>query len=194
MKQAMGHCNRPWWMRPPVWFIAIIVVALLSMAVVEHFDKSPSLSYSALLDQIDAGNIASVTVHGTVIRGRFRHPVANLPSGGKAQSDLFRSQVPDFGDPALIPALHKQHVAIDVESQSSWIWLLGRLPWPMLIFLVAILIAGLVRLVRGGKAEPGTATPGMPAHGMIGLLSWLFAKRGPGENQPAPDGGEPNTP
>jgi ATP-dependent Zn protease len=194
MKQAMGHCNRPWWMRPPVWFIAIIVVALLSMAVVEHFDKSPSLSYSALLDQIDAGNIASVTVHGTVIRGRFRHPVANLPSGGKAQSDLFRSQVPDFGDPALIPALHKQHVAIDVESQSSWIWLLGRLPWPMLIFLGAILIAGLVRFVRGGKAQPGTATPGMPAHGMIGLLSGLFAKPGPGENPPARDGAEPKTP
>jgi ATP-dependent Zn protease len=194
MKQAMSHCNRPWWMRPPVWFIAIVMVALLSMAVVEHIDKSASLSYSALLDQIDAGNIASVTFHGTEIRGRFRHPVANLLSGGKAQSDLFRSQVPDFGDSALIPALRKQHVAIDVESQSSWTWVLGRLPWPMLIFVGAILIAGLIRLVRGGKAQPGTATPGMPAHGMIGLLSRLFVKPGPGENPPARDGSEPKTP
>jgi hypothetical protein len=194
MKQAMRHCNRPWWMRPPVWFIAIIMGVLLSMAVVEHFDRSPSLSYSALLDQIDAGNIASVTFHGTVIRGRFRHPVANLPAGGKAQSNLFRSQVPDFGDPALIPALRKQHVDIDVESQSSWTWLLGRLPWPMLIFVGAILIAGLVRLVRGGKAQPGTPTRGMPAHGMIGLFSWLFAKPGPGENPPLRHDDEPKTP
>jgi ATP-dependent Zn protease len=194
MKQAMRHCNRPWWMRPPVWFIGIVMVALLSKAVVEHIDKTPSLSYSALLDQIDAGNIASVTFHGTEIRGRFKHPVANLTSAGKAHGDLFRSQVPDFGDPGLIPTLHKKHIAIDVQSQSSWVWLLGRLPWPMLIFVGVILIAGLVRLVRGGKAQPGTATPGMPAHGMIGLLSGLFAKPGPGENPSARDGGEPKTP
>jgi hypothetical protein len=181
-------------MRPPVWFIAIVMVALLGTAVAKHIDKTPSLSYSALLDQIDAGNIASITFHGTEIRGRFRHPVANLPSGGKAQGDLFRSQVPDFGDPTLIPTLHEKQVAIAVESQSSWIWLLGRVPWPMLIFIGAILIAGLVRLVRGGKAQPGTATPTMPAHGMIGILSGLFAKPGPGEKPPTRGGSEPKTP
>lgn len=95
MEPAMRHCNRPWWMRPPVWFIAFVTVALL-----------------------------------------------------------------------------------------------GRLPWPMLIFVGEILIAGIVQLVRGGKAQPGTATPGMPAHGMIGLLSGLFAKPGPRENPPARDRGE----
>jgi hypothetical protein len=194
MAQAMRHCNRPWWMRPPVWFIAIIMVALLGKAVIEHIDKPASLPFSTLLDQIDAGNIASVTFHGTEIRGRFRHPVASLSSRGKTQDDQFRSQVPDFGDPDLLPALHKQHVAIDVESPSSWIWLLGHLPWPMLILVAAILIAGLVRLVRGGKAQPGAMTSGMPAHGMIGLISGLFAKPGPRENPPARDHDESKTP
>ena len=185
MEQAMRHCNRPWWMRPPVWFIAIVMVALLGKAVFEHIDRAASLSYSDLLDQIDAGNVAGVTFHGTEIRGRFRHPVANLPSGSKAQSDVFRSQVPEFGDPYLVTALHKQHVTIDVESPSSWVWLLGRLPWPMLIFVVAILMAGLVRLVGGGKRQPGAGTPGMPMPGMIGLISGLFARPGPRENTPA---------
>ena len=29
MTHAMEHCQRPWWKRPPVWFIAIAAVLLL---------------------------------------------------------------------------------------------------------------------------------------------------------------------
>lgn len=35
----MEHCHRPWWKRPPVWFIAIAAVLLLSVAVIERIDK-----------------------------------------------------------------------------------------------------------------------------------------------------------
>jgi ATP-dependent Zn protease len=173
----MEHCHRPWWKRPPVWFIVIAAVLLLGVAVMEQTGKRPAMPYGAFLDQVEADNVESVTFHGTEISGHFKHPLDNLPSSGAAQRDSFRSRVPDFGDPTLIPELRKQHVVIDITSPSAWTWLLGRVPWPMLIFVGAILVAGLVRLMRGGKAPSGAVGPVMPMHGMMGLVSGLFAKK-----------------
>jgi ATP-dependent Zn protease len=192
MTHAMEHCDRPWWKRPPVWFIAIAAGLLLAVAVMEQTGKRAATPYGAFLDQVEAGNIASVTFQGTEITGRFKHPLDKSPSGGTAQGDSFRTHVPDFGDPALIPELRRQHVAIDVKSPSAWTWLLGRVPWPMLIFVGAILVAGVVRLARGGKAQPGSAAPTLPAHGMIGLVSGLFTKRREDASPPPRDSDEVN--
>lgn len=187
MPHEMKHCNRPWWKRPPAWFIAIAAVLLLSWVVVEQTDKPAATPYSAFLDQVVAGNVASVTFQGTEIHGRFKHPLDGT------QRDTFSVRVPDVGDPTLIPALHKQHVTIDVASPSAWTWLLGRVPWPMLILVGAILIAGVVRLARGGKAPSGTPASTLPAHGIIGLVSGLFAKQRPDESPTTRDNDEPNS-
>ena len=187
MTHAMKHCDRPWWKRPPVWFIAIAAVALLSVAVVEQTDKPAAMPYSTFLDQVEAGNVASVSFQGTEIHGRFKHPPDN------AQNDTFSTRAPDFGDPALIAELRKQHVAIEVSAPSPWTSVLARIPWPMLVFLGVVLVAALVRLVRGGKAPSGSAAAALPTHGMMGLLSGLFAKQRPGENPPTHDGDEPKS-
>jgi hypothetical protein len=149
MAQAMEHCDRPWWKRPPVWFIAIVVVLLLIVAwmQIETAGKAAPVPYSAFLDQLEAGNVASITFQGTEIQGRFKK------SAGSTQADTFSTRVPDFGDPALIPELHKQHVAINVSAPSRWTSVLARIPWPMLVFLGVVLVAGVVRLMRGGKAS-----------------------------------------
>jgi hypothetical protein len=177
MTHAIGHCDRPWWKRPPTWFIAIVALLLLIFAVVEIDGRAPAMPYGTFLDQLGAGNVASVTFQGTEISGRFKHPVGETKSGGAAQRDAFHSRIPDFGDPALIPELRKQRVVIDVATPSPWAWLLGRVPWPMLVILVVVLLAGVVRMVRGGRVGPGSTAPGMPAHPMISLLSGLFAKQ-----------------
>ncbi|RWB97392.1 MAG: hypothetical protein EOQ56_23835 [Mesorhizobium sp.] len=83
-------------------------------------------------------------------------------------------QVPDFGDPALIPELRKQHVMIDINVPSAWAWLLGRVPFPILIFLGIMVVGGLVRLVGGSRASSGSA---MPTHGLVGLLAGLIGKQ-----------------
>jgi len=148
-------------------------LAALFISVAIEFAPSSKLtrmSYSAFLDQLDASNIASATFQGTEINGHFKQPLDG------AQKDAFRTHVPDVGDPTLAPALRKEHVVIDATSPSAWTWLLGRIPWPMLVFLAVMLVAALARMLRGGKAGPGSGGPAMPAHGMIGLLSGLFAK------------------
>jgi hypothetical protein len=190
MTQAIVHCNRPWWKRPPTWFIGIAALLLLVFAVVEMDGNVPATPYGTFLDQLAAGNVASVTFQGTDINGRFKQPVADATSSGTAQRDVFRSRVPDFGDPALIPELRKQHVVIDVTAPSPWAWLLGRVPWPMLAIVAVMLLAAVTRMVRGGPAGPA-----VPAHGMgpMGLLAGLFAKERPGPGPAAQESDAPKS-
>jgi ATP-dependent Zn protease len=193
MAHAMEHCDRTWWKRPPVWFIGIVVVALLVAAGIEMepAGKMVAMPYSTFLDQLDAGDVASVTLNGTEIRGRLKHPLDKSPSKDTAQSDAFRSRVPDFGDSALIGELRKQHVTIEVSAPSPWVSVLSRIPWPMLVFLGVILFAALVRLVRGGRGGRSEAAASMPMHGMVGLVSGLFAKRNQPPSPPTQDGDGP---
>jgi ATP-dependent Zn protease len=172
----MEHCQRPWWKRPPVWVISILVIVLALVAVMEQTGKQATEPYSSFLDQIEAGRIASVTFNGMEVLARLKVPASSSLSADSAQHDMVRSRVPDFGDPTLIAELRRQRVAIEVTSPSAWTWLLGRLPWPMLIVIGVVLVAGFVRFLRGGNLPPGSTSPMPPAHGLIGLLAGFFAK------------------
>jgi ATP-dependent Zn protease len=175
-----------------VWFIGIAaVLALVIGVVVEETGRRAPMPYGAFLDQLDAGNIASLTFQGTEIDGHFKHPLDAAPSGGTTPRDMFRSRVPDFGDPTLMPTLRSQHVAIDVKSPSQWISLIGRVPWPILFIIGAMIIAGLVRLTRGGKAEASPVMSMHPMGGMIGLLSSLFGKQPQAPSPPPQDSDQP---
>jgi hypothetical protein len=174
-----------------LWVVAIAaVLALIAVAVIEKVGKPAPMPYSAFLDQLDVGSVASITFQGTEIDGRFKRPLDSAIATGTGQQDTFSSRVPDFGDPTLIPELHKQHVVIDVHLATQWTRLFVGLPWPMLFILGAALIAGLVRLVRGGKAEMGAAMSMHPMHGMVGLVSGLFGKSDKDAKPPARSGGE----
>ncbi|MBI4194048.1 MAG: ATP-dependent metallopeptidase FtsH/Yme1/Tma family protein [Betaproteobacteria bacterium] len=185
----MEHCQRPWWKRPPFWFIGIAAAVIVLVVAVEKSGKTALMPYSAFLDQLEAGNVATVTFKGAEINGRLKRPLDSPLPTGTAQRDTFRSAVPEVGDPTLVPELHRQHVVIDVTVPSAWTWLLGRVPWPMLILVGAMLIVGFIKLVREGKAQSGPAAS-MPAHGMIGLVSNLFSKRSKTETPPTRDGDE----
>jgi hypothetical protein len=111
-------------------------------------------------------------------------------ASGTAQRDTFRSRVPDFGDPTLIAELRKQHVVIEVYSPSQWLSLIGRLPWPMLLFLGVMIVVGLVRLLRGGQAQSGPAATMFPGHRIIGLVSGLFGKQPQAASPSTRDGDE----
>jgi hypothetical protein len=177
-------------MRPPVWFIGIGVALLIFFAIFEMGGRPATTSYGTFLDQLDVGNVASVTFLGTQIDGRFKQPLNATASKDTTQADTFRSHLPDFGDSNLIAELRKQHVAIDVTSPTAWTWLLGRVPWPMLLFIGAGLIAGLVRLVRGGKSDPGSPTSAQPMQGMMGLVSGLFGKQKQADGLPVHESDE----
>jgi len=176
------HCARPWYLRPPVWLLAIVVLALAIFGIVESAGIPAAIPYSRFLDQLEAGNVASITLQGTQIQGNYKQPANGI--NGTAQVNTFRSRLPDFGDPALIGELRKQHVKIDVVSSSSWTRLLAGIPLPMLIFLGFIAIAAVLRLMRGGMAPSNAAMPMHPMQGMIGMVSSLFGKQEQAANAP----------
>src|SRR5664279_3753658 len=58
------HLDEPWWSRiPRVWWVVAIVAVLvmLGIAVIEKVGEPAPMPYSTFLDQLDAGNVASVT-------------------------------------------------------------------------------------------------------------------------------------
>jgi ATP-dependent Zn protease len=194
MADTPVHCHRPLWKRPPFWFVIIAAVLALGIGIaMEEAARRAPMPYGAFLDQLEAGNIASVTFRGTQIDGSLKHALGDAVSNGAAQKNTFRSHVPDFGDPTLLAELRKQHVVIDVASSSSWTRLLAGLPWPMLLFIGIALVAGLIRLVRGGKAQSGSTMPTHPMQGVIGLMSGLFGKQQQAANPPTHDNGGPKS-
>jgi cell division protease FtsH len=176
-----------------VILLGIVAAGLVIFTIVEMAAGPAATPYGTFLDQLDAGNVASVTLQGTEIKGRYKQPLNTAAATDAAQANSFRSRMPDFGDSSLIPALRKQHVVIDVTPSSSWTRLLAGIPLPMLLFIGFILIAGIVRLVRGGKAQSGSAMPMHPMQGMIGLVSSLFSKQQKAADPPTQDGSRPKS-
>ena len=110
------HCTRAWYFRPPVWIFGVLLLGLAAFGVMEIINRPAAIPYGDFFDQLDAGNVASVTFQGMQVTGHFKHAIAAPAAKGTAPQDVFRSQVPDIGDPALLPELRKEHVLIDVVS------------------------------------------------------------------------------
>jgi ATP-dependent Zn protease len=150
------------------------VLALLSTINTDKTGKPDAINYSAFLDQIEAGNVVTVTFQGMQVYGRFKHPLDGRYSSGSLPLNTFSSRVPDFGDPMLIAELRKQHVVIEVGSPSLLPSLLAHLPLPLLFFLGAGIFAGVIRMMCGKNVPLEATDSTLPTHGMIGILSRLF--------------------
>ena len=135
-------------------WLFVIVLMMLGIFLFQVFNNNSNtntprraeLSYSELYNQINAGNVKSVTITGTTdITGSFCKPVNNL-------NDFHVVQLPN-GDPNLVPVLtdpqnkgyHKptcadSTVVITQPAQDNSFWLnilIAFLPW---VFLIAIFI------------------------------------------------------
>src|SRR6266480_986469 len=135
-------------------WLLVIVLMMLGIFLFQVFNNNSNsntpqhaeLSYSELYNQINAGNVKSVTITGTTdITGTFCQSVNNF-------NDFHVVQLPN-GDPNLVPVLtdpqnkgyHKPNcadstVVITQPAQDNSFWLnilIAFLPW---VFLIAIFI------------------------------------------------------
>lgn len=124
----------------------------------------PAITYSAFRSELAAGNVASVHIHGQTITGTFvRAPAgsaggqlpapaasastgrsANPPAGPSALTGSpagvpFRTVMPPFGDPSLLPELLAQRVAVTAADTTSGP---GILPDLLTFILPLVLIVG----------------------------------------------------
>ena len=160
---AQSQPRKRWYKRPALWIAGVILVVLAAFISAQMGGHAASLRYSEFLDQLDADNIASVMFAGTEIDARLKQPIADKTSKDGALSSAFRTRIPDFGDARLLSELRNNHVAIAVASSSQWfgvggIAIVGTvaaviLAKPMLLIIAVGFIAGLIRVMRGGKMD-----------------------------------------
>ncbi|HLH71788.1 MAG TPA: ATP-dependent zinc metalloprotease FtsH [Chloroflexota bacterium] len=126
-----------------------------------------TLSYSQFLDQVNAGNVQSVTISGQAVEGRLKKaipvpgatPVPAATPGQKTQppaSDRFSTTLPMTNDPALLPLLEKEGVDISAVDTSNGSWLITILAnaLPLLLLVGLMLFMGR-QLQRGQQSALG---------------------------------------
>jgi cell division protease FtsH len=125
------------------------------------------IPYSPMfIDQVEAGNVASITSRGTAIQGSFKRELRYPPSDTDArETKRFRTEIPSFADgDALSALLQRRGVVINAEplerGLSWWRSLLFGFG-PTLLFLGLFLML----IKRGG------------AGGMLGAFGRSRARR-----------------
>jgi cell division protease FtsH len=104
---------------PWILLIAFFVVAwfLPSFLGQGGTQSAETVSYTTFVEQVNANNVASVTINGYTITGTFKSPVPS--ADGTTTSTQFTTTVPEFGNNDLIALLQEHHVAITVQPSSS---------------------------------------------------------------------------
>jgi len=144
----------------PVWWQLALFLAmalLLNYWVASRVTTGPpriSIPYSpTFLQQVEAGNVASVTSKGTTIDGTFKRALRYPPGDTKAtRTTLFATEVPAFADTQALAALLQRHdVVVTAKSPSSGTsWFVTLLLYfaPTLLFIG--LLVWLFRSSTGG--------------------------------------------
>jgi cell division protease FtsH len=114
------------------------------------------ISYSKFVEQLDAGNIRSVTIKKLVVTGIFIKDIeVQVPSEAKpAKVKNFRTFLPSFQGETLLGKLEEKHVVITVapEEERSLLWqvVLGLLPWALIIGVWIFLMRRTQQQMQGG--------------------------------------------
>src|SRR5256885_14207549 len=139
-------------MRTPRFWItlAILFVANILISNVLFSAGQPptvTISYNSFLDQVNAGNVASITSTGESITGVAKQPVKD--SSGTS-STKFQTQRPSFANDDLQAMLQQHNVVINAKDPNASTPL-----WETLLFSFGptiLLVLGFLYLSRRGAA------------------------------------------
>ncbi|HVC35608.1 MAG TPA: ATP-dependent zinc metalloprotease FtsH [Chloroflexota bacterium] len=150
----------------PGWIWWIVVAGLLAWNVLTFFaSQAPTtitLPYSAFLDQVQAGNVANVTIAGQSANGQLKKSIA-VPGAtpvpattpGKAAaapvSSTFRTVLPTGNHTDLLARLATNKVDVTVVDISNGSWLLTLLSSVLPIVLLIGVMVYLGRQMQRGQ-------------------------------------------
>ncbi len=175
-----------------IWWAGLLAIMLWNVYtfLVPKPSGAASLSYSAFLDQVRAGNVAGVTMSGQNIEGRFKNPVAG-PSGGDLSPShdgapapaatatggqqisytRFTTVAPLQRDDRLLPLLEQQGVAVSAKDGSGGSWLVEL----VVNLLPMALLFGMLYMM-GRQSQRGAQT----IFGFGGSRARLYNQERPG--------------
>ena len=127
--------------RPP-WIATALVVGGLLLALVAMMLAQPGgdvaidIPYTTAKSLIGEKAVARITLRGDQMTGTLNRA---QPLGAAArESTRFRTHVPAFGDPELLPSIERAGVPLSIEGSEAagpWQLIVGFLPWLVFIGL-----------------------------------------------------------
>ena len=164
--ESSGRGNSPrrlgFWVR---WLLLVFLINLffygpLFFSLLSAQSTTIDLSYSRFLQQVEQGNVTSVTINSdNSVTGTFKTPVREPPTGaanGSVAATHFTTFVPTTGDPSLLPLLEKKGVEVRAQPvQPPW-WqtalalLLNALPVLLLLYFAVMSWRGMRQMQEGG--------------------------------------------
>jgi cell division protease FtsH len=158
----------------PKWLPTLVLVGLVLLFALFAGLQWPgpddgrpvSVPYTEFKSFVAANTVERVILKGNRLTGRLRGPV---PLGEARQLGRdFATEVPSFGDPALLPALEKAAVPVTVapaEDAGGWRILTGLLPWLLFLGIYWWFWRRMYRNISGGLG-------GMPGRGdLTGMVT-----------------------
>ena len=149
-------------LKTPQWraIIASLLIFVFLILWTQYFADNNqvlyNISYSKFVEQLDAGNIKSVTIKKLVVTGVFNKDIEiTIPGEVKAVTvKNFRTFLPLFQGEALLSKLEEKHVVITVEPEEErsllWQIVLGLLPWALIIGVWIFLMRRTQQQMQGG--------------------------------------------
>lgn len=144
------------------WRVVLASLLILVFLIVwtQYFAGSNleqyDISYSKFVEQLDSGNIKSVTIKKLVLTGVFINDIeVTVPDEVKAvKVKNFRTFLPSFQGETLLSKLEEKHVVITVapEEERSLLWqlVMGLLPWALIIGVWIFLMRRTQQQMQGG--------------------------------------------
>jgi cell division protease FtsH len=148
-------------MKSPQWRIgATAAIALLFAYLWFQFfsvsaPQQGTISYSQFIEQLNAGNVKSITIKNLEVNGDLNKeiPVQLLGAPKPVAVKKFQTFLPSFQGEDLLKRLNEKNVSVTVEpsEKASLLWqiVIGILPW-VLIIGVWVLIMKRAQQVQGG--------------------------------------------
>ena len=121
-----------------IWLVLLVIAAVWIFGFFNQ-DQGVEISYSEFRQQVEAGNVAEITVSGERIGGVLKDSIERETGEDETQSFTnFTTYFPSFGDDALLTMLQEQGVEINTEPESTFSWgtiLINALP---ILFLLGM--------------------------------------------------------
>lgn len=149
-------------LKTPQWraiIASLLIFAFLILWTQYFADNNQvlyNISYSKFVEQLDAGNIKSVSIKKLVVTGVLNKDIEiTIPGEVKAVTvKSFRTFLPSFQGEALLSKLEEKHVIITIEPEEErsllWQIVLGILPWALIIGLWIFLMRRAQQQMQGG--------------------------------------------
>jgi ATP-dependent metalloprotease FtsH len=133
-----------------LWLLIILLPLTVYQLFMPKERAAVDIKYSEFVEQLDAGNVESVTITERQVNGVLRQPARAVTERGSRPYEQFRTVLP-FEDPDLVRTMQEKGVAVEAKQPPiNWFTqILAWLPW---ILIIAFWIF-FVRQIQGGGSK-----------------------------------------